>query len=101
MPRKRYSLQFKVEACRMVTDQGYTWRQVAAKLGITRNTLEYWLKQRGRLEPGQSPLTGNDASDEPRVLRTRIRELERQLRQVQLEKEILKKATVYFASQKR
>jgi transposase len=101
MPRKRYSLQFKDEACRMVTEGGYTWKQVTAKLGIGKNTLEYWLRQRGRLAAEQSPLTGSDASDEPRVLRARIRELERQLRQAQLEKEILKKATVYFASQKR
>ena len=99
MPRKRYSLQFKDEACRMVTEQGYTWKQVTAKLGIGKNTLEYWLKQRGRLEAEQSPLAVN-GSDEPRVLRARIRELERQLRQAHLEKEILKKATVYFAGLK-
>ena len=101
MPRKRYSLQFKDEACRMVTEQGYTWKQVAAKLGICQQTLEYWLKKRGRLAEGQPPVAVEGSGDEPRLLRGRIRELERQLRQAQLEKEILKKATVYFASQKR
>ena len=99
MARKRYSKQFKDEACKLVIDHGYTWEQAAGKLGIPQSTFDYWMQQRGRLETEQSPLAVN-GSDEPRVLRARIRELERQLRQAHLEKEILKKATVYFAGLK-
>ena len=39
-------------------------------------------------------------SDDPKVLQAQIRELSRRLREAEIDKEILKKATAYFASQK-
>jgi len=39
------------------------------------------------------------ASDDPKLLKARIRELEKRLKRSETEKEILKKATAYFASQ--
>ena len=79
-------------------DHGYTWKQAAQKLGVGQSTFDYWMQQRGRLRAGE--VLPPD-SDDPRVLRLRVRQLERQLREAQVEKDILKKATVYFASQKR
>ena len=99
MARKRYTRQFKEEACRLVIDHGYTWEDAAGKLGVPQSTFDYWMQQRGRLSDGQSLPPGN--SDDPKVLRARLRQLERRLRQAEMEKEILKKATAYFASQKR
>ena len=40
-----------------------------------------------------------EASDDPKLLKNRIRELEKRLKRAELEKEILKKATAYFATQ--
>ena len=97
MARKRYSQQFKEEACKLVVDHGYTWKQAAQKLGVGQSTFDYWMKQRGRLRSDE-PLPAD--SDDPRVLRLRIRQLERELREARMEKDILKKATVYFASLK-
>ena len=96
MARKSYSQQFKDEACRLVTEQRYTAAKAAQELGVPQQTLEYWLKKRGhRQSTPHVPPNSND----PAVLKARIRELEKSLARAQMEKDILKKATAYFASQ--
>ena len=62
MARKRYSQQFKDEACRLVIDHGYTWCQAAKKLGIGQSTFEYWMRQRGRLREGDVLSPDSDAA---------------------------------------
>jgi len=98
MGRKRYSKQFRDEACDLVLKHGYSWDAAISKLGIPRSTFGHWLQQRGRLADGQ--MIPPD-SDDPQVLRARIRQLEAKLRNAEMEKEILKKATAYFASLKK
>jgi transposase-like protein len=65
-------------------------------LGIARNTLWNWLTECGKfgLRARQ-----RDAAlgDDPRALRVRIKELEQRVRQLETEKQILKKATAFFA----
>ena len=58
------------------------------------STLHLWLKRAGwrRPEP-QGPVV----SEDPAVLRAQVKELQRQLKRSETEKEILKKATAYFA----
>lgn len=95
MARKIYSQQFKDEACRLVSEQGYTLAKAGQELGVPQQTLEYWLKKRGhRRATAHVPPDSND----PAVLKARIRELEKSLRLSEMEKDILKKATAYFAS---
>jgi transposase len=96
MARKAYSQQFKEEACRLVLEGGYALAKAAHELGVPPQTLEYWLKKRGHRRVVQHvPPDSND----PAVLKARIRELEKSLSRSEMEKEILKKATAYFASQ--
>ena len=96
MARKVYTEQFKDEACKLVMQQGYSGAKAAQELGVAPHTLDYWLKKRGhRLAVRHVP----PDSDDPAVLKARIRELEKTLRRTEMEKEILKKATAYFASQ--
>jgi transposase len=96
MARKAYSQQFKDEACRLVTEQCYTVAKAARELGVPYPTLDKWLLKRGHQAKVQHvPPDSND----PAVLKARIRELEKSLAHAQMEKEILKKATAYFASQ--
>ena len=90
----RYSRQFKEEAIKLVTEQGYKPAEAARKLGIPDTSYEKWIKDSGWIRPDPAPL-----SDDPRVLQARVRELEKQLKRSEMEKEILKKATAYFASQ--
>ena len=99
MARKQHSVQFQDEACRLVSEQGYTQQKAADELGITRVTMQTWLKKRGLLKPPELIEPDYAASEDPKLLKARIRELEKRLRRAETEKEILKKATAYFASQ--
>jgi|SRR5580692_11255420 transposase len=97
MARKGYSKEFQDQACKLVREQGYTQRKAAEELGVPVHQLYYWLKKRGLIEP----LVEADwpETDDPKLLKARIRDLEKQLRRSETEKEILKKATAFFASQ--
>ena len=97
MPRKQHSIEFQDQACRLVTEQGYTQQKAADELGITRVTIQNWLKKRGHVRPLIEP--DYASSDDPKLLKARIRELEKKLRRSETEKEILKKATAFFAGQ--
>ncbi len=99
MARKQHSVQFQDEACKLVSEQGYTQQKAADELGITRVTMQTWLKKRGLLKPLELIEPDYAVSEDPKLLKARIRELEKKLRRSETEKEILKKATAYFASQ--
>ena len=88
---KRFDKEFKVAAVKLVTEQGYTPKQAAASLGVHTNTLQYWVKVYGT-QPQQQAETLE-------TLRVRVRELERENRRLVMEKEILKKATAFFAKE--
>jgi transposase len=89
---------------KLVTEQGYSAAHAARELNMPFNTLCLWLKKAGwkKEQTSQTPLSDalSDAlSDDPAALKVRMRELEAQVRRLEMEKEILKKATAYFASQ--
>lgn len=99
-----YSKQFKEQAMRLVTEQGMAPTTAARELGMPRNTLDQWLKRAGWRPPAKSPRDGRPGvdtplSDDPAVLRTQVQELRRQVKRLEMEKDILKKATAFFASQ--
>ena len=97
--KQQYSVEFQDQACRLVTEQGYTQQRAADELGVTRITMQNWLKKRGLLKPVELVEPDYAASDDPRLLKSRIREREKRLRRSEAEKDILKKATAFFASQ--
>jgi transposase len=99
MARKIYTLEFQDEACKLVSEQGYTQKKAADELGITDVTLRSWLEKRGLLKPVEIVEPDYQASMDPRLLKSRIKELEKRLRRSETEKDILKKATAYFAVQ--
>ena len=92
MPRTRppYPAEFKIEAVRLLRAKARTPRQLAVELGCSEQTLRNWLRQdeldRGVREDG--PTT------EERAELVRLR---RENRVLQQEKEILRKAAVFFA----
>ena len=89
----RYSRQFKAEAMKLVTEQGYKVRTAALKLGIPGTTLDNWLKASGWAVPEAK------LSEDPEALRVQLREARGRLKELEVENEILKKATAYFAKQ--
>lgn len=86
---KRYPREFKDEACRLVTEQGYTQRQAAEQLGVNPLTLKGWLEQRSATQPIVDATIPD--SNDPNVLKAQVRELQRRVRRLEAEKEILKK----------
>jgi transposase len=91
---KGYTRQFKQQAMALVSEQGRTPSQAARELGMPDSTLMLWLKKAG----WRKPVEEGPLPEDPTVLKLRVRELERQVKRLEMEKDILKKATAYFAS---
>ena len=87
---KQYSAEFKEEAVALVTDQGYTIPEAAKSLGINTNMLYRW---KDKLKAKNS---GNQVTETEREELLRLRKENRNLR---MEKEILKKASAFFAKE--
>ncbi len=94
--RKKYSKEFKLDAISLVTDQGYTRIEAASSLAIQPNMLGRWIKEQqaddGQAFRGNGKLTPDQAE---------IRKLKEENRRLKMEKDILKKATVFFAKETR
>jgi transposase len=94
--RKKYSQEFKLDAVSLVLDQGYTVAEAAKSLGVNRSMLRRWIKEfqsdDGQAFRGNGKLTPEQAE---------IRLLREENRRLKMEKEILKKATVFFAKETR
>ncbi|MGB3954094.1 MAG: IS3 family transposase [Brooklawnia sp.] len=83
--RRSYSAEFKAEAVRLVIDTSRPVAQVARELGVVEQTLGNWVNEYRR----------EHAGDEPELSvpeRARLRELERENREIRIENEFLKKA---------
>ena len=91
--RRRFSDEFKQDAVRLVTTGGYTFAAAARSLGVGEQSLRQW---HAKFAPKPEPC-GADASVEE--LKAENQRLRRALRRAELEREILKKATAYFAKE--
>ena len=87
----RYGTEFRREAVRLALTSGLTRKQVAADLGIGFSTLNKWVSQ-----DRDKDLMSGPHEDQEKEL-ARLRKENRILRE---ERDILKKATVFFAGQK-
>ena len=90
MSGKRYPEEFKIEAVKQITDRGYKVGEVASRLGITTKSLYDWIKRYG--DEGAQHQTITAQQDE-------LRRLKADLRRVTEERDILKEAAAYFASE--
>lgn len=90
MPRKVYTPEFRDTAIRLARQPGVSCEKVANELGIACWTLRRWMRQ-----ADTSPVGRQHESD----LSRRVRELEAENRALRTERDILKKATVFFARQ--
>ena len=89
MSNQRYTPEFKDEAVRQVVEHGY---RVAERLGVSTNSLHKWVKAVNPSKADAQAAELNEAKKEILTLRA-------ELRRVQEERDILKKAARYFASQ--
>jgi len=91
MARVVYSEEFRIEAVKQVTKNGYSINDTAQRLGIHPDSLRSWIK---RLESPEA-ITKHKLQDESQA---EIKKLQKELKRVTEERDILKKAAVYFAS---
>lgn len=86
---KRYTEEFRIEAVKQITERGYSVAEVAERLGTTTHSLYAWIKRYGEQSPQQISMADSQAENA---------QLKAELRRVTEERDILKKAAKYFAS---
>ncbi|RLB66879.1 MAG: hypothetical protein DRH08_05090 [Deltaproteobacteria bacterium] len=87
---KQYSKEFKEEAVALVRDQGYSVPEAARSLGIASNMLYRWK------EKTEAQLEGKELSEDER---SELKLLRKEVKTLRMEKEILKKASAFFAKE--
>ena len=88
----RYSLEFKESAVKLANEDGNSAYKVAKELGVNINTLYSWIKKYSAL-----PISAKRKSSSQAEFEEEIKRLRKELKRVTEEREILKKATAYFA----
>jgi len=91
MGRRGYPPEFRAEAIRLARSPGHTYDGVAHDLGITRESIRRWARQLDIDEGVADGLTSEERGELDR--------LRRENRTLRLEREILKKAAVFFATE--
>ncbi len=91
--RKHYTKEFKQGAVRLVTEQGRSISDAATTLGIPAWSLSRWVRAAKDEGPDAFRGNGNRTSQEQEII-----ELRQRVKQLEEEKEILKKAAAYFAT---
>jgi transposase len=91
-PRRTYTPEFKTEAVKLVTEQGYSVAEAARSLGIHETLLRSWkqaLQDKGdQTFPGQGKLP---------AIEEELRRLRADNKRLLAERDILKKAAAFFA----
>ena len=92
--RKTYTAEFKLAAVKMILEQKLSVAEVARRLGVGENLLHTWKKavlaDGTKAFPGSGHLTPQEEE---------IRKLKAEVKRLEAERDILKKATAFFASQ--
>jgi transposase len=92
--RRSFTPEFKEEAAKTVVESSRSTAQVARELGVSEQSLRNWVNDyRKTHAEDEPPLTVSE--------RARLRELEKEVRELRLEKEFLGKAAAFFASEYR
>ena len=89
--RRKYADEFKAEAVKLVTDEGYSVAEAARNLGVQVNLLRNW-KQKLSAESEVPELTEDQ--------RMELARLKAENKRLRMERDILKKATAFFANEK-
>ena len=91
--RRSFSEQFKRDAANLILVEGYSASAAAKAVGVDNRTMRAWRdKFAAELPPAAKDATVEELQDE-------VKRLRKQLREAELDNEILKKATAYFAKE--
>ena len=93
--RKKYSKEFKLDAISLVLNQQYTRSEAARSLEVNPNLVTRWIKEYEQDNDGQAFRGNGKLTPE----QEEIRQLKAKVRQLEMDKNILKEATVFFAKE--
>ena len=99
MPRpSKYPEQFRRDAVELVRSSGRSLREIGQELGVNHETLRNWVNAAKRAEQDRSGREGADGAISAGE-REELRRLRKKVAELELEKEILRKAAQYFAKE--
>jgi transposase len=93
--RKKYSKEFKLDAISLLLNQQYTRSEAARSLEVNPNLITRWIKEYEQDNDGQAFRGNGKLTPE----QEEIRQLKAKVRQLEMDKNILKEATVFFAKE--
>jgi len=91
--RSEYTQEFKEEAVKLVNEQGYQITEAARNLGVNENMLGRWKRQIEGVGEEAPGFKGGTA------MLTELSHLRKENKRLKMEREILKKATAFFAKE--
>ena len=91
--KRSFTDEFKQSAVRLVVAEGYSFAAAAKAVNVGEQSLRQW---HAKFAPKPSPCGENASCEE---LKAENRRLNRELRRAEMERDILKKATAYFAKE--
>lgn len=91
-----FSLEFKQDAAQLILSKGYSYPEAASSLGVSVSALRQWVNaEKGQVEAG-NPVTPSQLNLSEREELQRLRKENAKLK---MEREILKKASAFFAQE--
>jgi len=92
LKRRQFTAEFKIEAAKLVLEQGYSYAQTGKQLGVLAKLVKEWVTkyQEAKLIAGTARLRVTPEQQELSRLRQEVQRLK-------MERDILKKAAAYFA----
>jgi transposase len=92
--QKHYSKQFKIDAVKLITEQGYKVSEAARNLGIHHSSLRRWKNELEKDSTHAFPGKGHMSPEKEELYRLR-----KENKRLRIEREILKKAAAFFAKE--
>ncbi len=93
--KRTFTPEFRLECAQLIVYKGYSYRQASEAMNVGSTTLESWVRQLRRERQGITPSATPITAEQQRI---RVRELEKQVRRLEEQNTILKKATALLMS---
>jgi transposase len=92
--RPKYTKEFREDAVKLVTEQGYSSNEAGRRLGVSQSNISRWVREyrKDQEDMANGGVTRKELED-------KIRRLEKENRRLEMEREILKKAAAFFAKE--
>lgn len=88
----KYTKEFKEEAAKLVTEHGYSQAEAGRRLGVSDKNINRWVKESKQVPASKPPLSAEQEE---------LKKLRKEVTQLRMEREILKKAAAFFAQEQK